>query len=276
MISHSGTSPTTTSNEALFLIDTHCHLDPQYFPSGADGVLVRAKEAGVRGFVSIGVGRDVQAAHDAVDLAKARPDCVAATVGVHPHDAVTFDDGMTSSLKDLANRSNIVAIGEIGLDYHYMHSAKERQEEVFRDWIRFARVRKLPIVIHTREAADDTLRILKEENAKDVGGIIHCFSEDLAFAKQAMDMNFDISFSGIVTFKTALAIQETAREVPLDRILVETDSPYLAPIPYRGKANEPSYMVHTARKVAELRGISLEALGDATTKNARKRLALPF
>lgn len=255
------------------LIDTHCHLDPQYLPEGPDEVLARAREAGVIGFVCIGVGQDLAPARAAIELASQHPD-IFATVGVHPHDAKTLSDALYAELAELALRPKVVAIGEMGLDYHYDHSPRDVQAESFRRQIALAREVGKPIVVHTREAAEDTLRILEEEKAGELGGIIHCFSEDLPFAERALDLGFDLSFSGIVTFKGARAVQEVAKKAPLDRILVETDSPYLAPVPMRGKRCEPAYVVHTARHIAKLRGIPFEELARATTENARRRLNL--
>lgn len=255
------------------LIDTHCHLDAGYFPEGVDVVLGRASAAGVSGFVVIGVGEDLEPARFAISLANKRAD-IWATVGVHPHDATVLNEAMLAQIDELAKEPRICAIGEIGLDYHYMRSPRETQQEVFRRMIALARAHRKPIVVHTREAAQDTLDILEEEGAKDVGGIIHCFSEDRPFAERALALGFDLSFSGIVTFKNARSVHEVAAWAPSDRILVETDSPYLAPIPMRGKRCEPAYVVHTARRVAELRGEDLEQLASRTTENARRRLGL--
>ncbi|HMJ56042.1 MAG TPA: TatD family hydrolase [Polyangiaceae bacterium] len=255
------------------LVDSHCHLDPVYLPGGPDDVLKRAKAAGVGTFVCIGVGRDLGAARAAVALARAR-DEVFATVGVHPHDAATTDEEGHREIARLAQDPRVVAIGEIGLDFHYDHSPRAVQKQVFRRMIAFAREQKKPIVIHTRSAPADTLAILEEENARDVGGIIHCFSEDRAFAERALGLDFDLSFSGILTFKSAHAIREAARYAPSDRILVETDSPFLAPVPLRGKPCEPAYIVHTARCLAELRGETLDVIARQTTANAAKRLGL--
>ncbi len=255
------------------LVDSHCHLDPHYFAEGPDTILESARAAGVERFVVIGVDESGEAARRAVELAERRPD-VWATVGVHPHDAAHLTGSLAAELEALAERGSVVAVGEVGLDYHYLHSPKETQEDVFRRMIALARRVKKPIVVHTRSAPDDTLRLLAEEGARDVGGVIHCFSEDRAFAARALDLDFDLSFSGIVTFKAAQAIQEVARWAPLERILVETDSPYLAPIPLRGKRNEPANVVHTARFVAALRGTSFEDLAHATSENACRRLAL--
>jgi TatD DNase family protein len=255
------------------IIDTHCHLDPQYHPDGPDAALERAREAGVVGFVAIGVGSDLSAARNAIAVAGRRDDTWA-VVGIHPHDAISGDEATLAELEQLARSPHVVAIGEIGLDYHYMHSPKSEQDRTFRACVRMARRLKKPIVIHTREAPDDTLRILEEEGAGEVGGVIHCFSEDRPFAARALDLGFDLSFSGIVTFKSAKAVQEVAAWAPADRILVETDSPYLAPIPLRGKTNEPSYVVHTVRRVAELRGVTVDELCRLTTANAERRFQL--
>jgi TatD DNase family protein len=256
------------------LVDSHCHLDPAYLPTGPEDVLTRANAAGVGTFVCIGVGRDLGAARAAVALAGARED-VFATVGVHPHDAATTDEKGFQEIVRLAEDPRVVAIGEIGLDYHYDHSPRDVQQRVFRRMIAFARDLRKPIVVHTRSAPADTLAILEEEQARDVGGIIHCFSEDRAFAERALAHDFDLSFSGILTFKNAHAIRDAARFAPDDRILVETDSPFLAPVPLRGKTCEPAYIVHTARCLAELRSQPFEAMARQTTANAAKRLGLP-
>jgi TatD DNase family protein len=255
------------------LVDTHCHLDATYYPSGEGEALERARAAGVEAFVVIGVGDTLDAPRSAVRTAGLHAD-VWATVGLHPHDAKVMDAGWLAELESLATRPRVVAIGEIGLDYHYLHSTKEQQDETFRACIALAKRVKLPIVVHTREAANETLEVLESEGARDVGGVIHCFSEDLAFAKRALDLDFDLSFSGIVTFKSAKAVHEVASWAPAERIMVETDSPYLAPVPFRGKPCEPAHVVHTARRVAELRGVPFEDLARVTTRNARRRFRL--
>jgi TatD DNase family protein len=255
------------------LIDSHCHLDAQYFVGGADEVIDRARAAGVGHFVVIGVGEDAGPARAAVALAGRRKD-VSATVGMHPHEARHLGDALYDELAELAARPGVVAVGEVGLDHHYMHSPAPAQAEVFRRMIVLARALKKPIVVHTRSAPADTLAILREEGARDVGGIIHCFSEDRAFAEGALDLDFDLSFSGIVTFANAKSVHEVARWAPADRILVETDSPYLAPTPLRGKRNEPAFVVHTARRIAELRGDAYDDVCARTTENAIRRLRL--
>ncbi len=255
------------------LVDSHCHLDRHVYPGGPDEVLARARAAGVETFVAIGVGPTLETAREVIALAESIPD-VFATVGVHPHDARHCDDAMVQEAAELAARPEVVAVGEIGLDYHYMSSERGVQRAVFAQMIGVAKRAKKPIVVHTREAPEETIEILDAEGARDVGGIIHCFSEDLAFAKKALDLGFDLSFSGIVTFKNARAIQEVAAWAPADRILVETDSPYLAPVPFRGKPCEPAMTVHTARRIAELRGVPFEEVRRVTTENAVRRLGL--
>ena len=254
------------------LFDTHCHLDAEYFPTGADEVLARARSVGVERFAVIGVG-SVEAARSAAELAERRGDVVA-TVGVHPHDASTLDDSMESELRALLGRERVLALGEVGLDFHYDHSPRDVQLEVFRRMVALAREVKKPLVIHTRSAPGDTLAILEGEGARDVGGIIHCFSEDVSFAKRALDLGFYLSFSGILTFKNAHSVHDVARTAPADRILVETDSPYLAPVPMRGKPCEPAYVVHTARRLAELRGTSFADIETLTTENAARAFAV--
>lgn len=258
------------------LVDTHCHLDPEYFPAGPEEVLARAGAAGVGGFVVIGVGRDLAPARAAIALARREPGRVGAAVGVHPHDAVTLDDAAYDELASLARAPEVVAVGEIGLDYHYDHSPRDAQKRTFGRLVGLAREVKKPIVVHTRAAPTDTIEILASEGARDVGGVIHCFSEDRAFAERALELGFDVSFSGIVTFKSATSVHEVARWAPADRVLVETDSPYLAPVPLRGKPCEPAYVVHTARRVAELRGVTLEEIARVTTENAARRFGRAF
>jgi TatD DNase family protein len=255
------------------LVDSHCHLDFADFGPERENVLARARAEGVQWFVTIGSGRGTDSAPDAVQLAHSHRD-VLATVGIHPHDATTATDEAVAALRKLADDPRVVGIGEIGLDYHYDHSPREVQHEAFRRFVRMAREVKKPIVIHTRSAPDDTLAILREEGARDVGGVIHCFTEDAAFAKAALEMDFDISFSGIVTFKNSEGLRSVARTVPLDRVLIETDSPYLAPQGFRGKRNEPSYLAATARHLATTVGVAEDELRARTSENAIRRFGL--
>jgi TatD DNase family protein len=249
--------------------DTHCHLDGDNCPDGASEVLKRARSAGVGYLVVIGVGGD-EAQRQALALAGVDPG-IWATVGVHPHDAASLDAAAEAALRERLGAPRVVALGEVGLDYHYEHSPRAVQREVFARMIALARAAKLPLVIHTRSAAPETLELLSSEGARDVGGIIHCFSEDRAFAARALDLDFDLSFSGIVTFKSAQAIKDVAGWAPLDRILVETDSPYLAPVPLRGRRCEPAFVLHTAAQIAQLRGMALSDLERETTANAARR-----
>jgi TatD DNase family protein len=253
----------------MLLVDTHCHLDPRYFAEGADPPIERARSAGVGALVCIGVGGLLAAEH-AVGLAHRRADIVA-TVGVHPHDALENTLELEASLERLIGDERVVAVGEIGLDYHYDRSPREVQRSVFARYVALAVRHRKPIVIHTRNAKSDTLEILAAEGAREVGGVIHCFSEDREFAHAALELDFDLSFSGILTFKNAASIQDVAGWAPQDRILVETDSPYLSPVPLRGKSCEPAYIVHTARRLAELRGEALERVAELTTANAARR-----
>lgn len=254
------------------LFDTHCHLDSGSFPEGADAVIDRARAAGVGRFACIGVG-SLEHARFALALAERRDDVVA-TAGVHPHDASAYDDAYERELEVFGGSPRVVALGEMGLDYHYDHSPRDVQASVFRRQIALAKRVDKPIVIHTRSAPEDTLAILAEEGARDVGGVIHCFSEDVSFARRALDLGFYLSFSGIVTFKRAESVHEAARFAPLERVLVETDAPYLSPVPLRGKKCEPAHVTYTARRLSELRGEALERVVQATTANALRLFRL--
>ncbi len=268
----------------LCLADAHCHLDATYFDEGPDAVMLRARAAGVIGLVVVGLAAEAEAegsdglepARFAVDFARRSPGAVTACVGLHPHDASRWTSALHEGLRELAARPEVAAVGEIGLDYHYDRSPRDAQRGVFARLVGLARELRKPIVVHTRSAPEDTLSILEAEGARDVGGIIHCFSEDRAFAERALALGFDLSFSGIVTFKGARSVREVAAWAPLDRILVETDSPYLAPVPLRGKRCEPAHVVHTARCVAELRGVSAEVVAAATLANTERRFARAF
>ena len=247
------------------LVDAHCHLpgSPQE-KEQLEAMLGRARAAGVNGFVA--VGTDVEDAAGVLALAKGNP-AIQASLGVHPHEARTWDAASEARLSRLLEDPAVRFVGETGLDWHYDLSPREDQERAFRAQIRLARRHGKPLMIHTREAAGDTLRILREEGAEAVGGVIHCFSEDKAFAARALDLGFHLSFSGILTFKRAEPIQEVAAWAPEDRILVETDTPYLAPVPFRGKPNEPAYVRHVAERLAALRGISFTRVAEVTTRN---------
>jgi len=255
------------------LIDSHCHLDFADFGAERAAVLERGRAEGIAWFVTIGSGRGAESAPDAVALAHEHADVVA-TVGIHPHDARLVTDAAFAAVEALADDARVVAVGEVGLDFHYDLSPRDAQRAALRRFVALARRVKKPLVIHTRAAPDETLAVLREEGARDVGGVIHCFTEDAAFARAAMDLGFDISFSGIVTFKRSDDLRAAAKTVPLDRMLIETDSPYLAPLPFRGKRNEPSYLARTAAHLAATLGVREEDLRARTTENAVRRFRL--
>jgi len=257
------------------LFDTHCHLDDRRLAPELDAVLERAREAGVVRMATIGCVRDVEGLAVPLALVDAHPSSVTCAVGVHPHDASALDDTLFEALSATVRDPRVRLIGEMGLDYHYDNSPRDVQKDAFRRQIALARDAGKPIVVHTREAREDTLAILREENARDVGGILHCFSEDPSFAKAALDLGFVSSFSGITTFKSAPDIREAARLQPLDALLIETDAPYLAPVPFRGKRNEPAYVRHTAAEIAALRGVSLDVVLEAAWANACRVFSWP-
>ncbi len=245
------------------LVDSHCHLDFPEF-QGREDELVAAMQANQVGWALV-AGVTLERFPGVLALAERFPRLYAA-VGVHP-DTQDGQEADEETLLRFADHPKVVAIGETGLDYYRLEGDLEWQRERFRTHIRAARKCRKPLIIHTREAAADTLRILEEEGAGEVGGVFHCFTESPAVAEAALALGFHISFSGIVTFKNALQIKEVATLVPLDRLLVETDAPYLAPVPYRGKLNHPALVRHVAEEVARLRGIGVEELADATTSN---------
>lgn len=243
------------------LIDSHCHLNFPDLAQRLPEVLANMAEAGVNKAIAISVSR--QSFEEVHAIAQDYPN-IYATVGIHPDDPEAEEFSL-EELLERAARPKVVGIGETGLDYHWCKGNLAWQHQRFALHIEAANRSGLPLVVHTRDAAEDTMRLLREHQAH--AGVIHCFTEDVRIAKLALDLGFYISFSGIVTFKNATAIQEAARYVPLDRLLVETDSPYLAPVPKRGKPNEPAYVRHTAAFVAQLRGDSLENIAQATTAN---------
>ncbi len=256
------------------LIDSHCHLEMDVFDADRDAVLARAAAAGIDAMITIGASGPLASNHAAVALAERHPQ-VFATVGIHPHDASTADDDNLAVIAELAGRPKVVAIGETGLDYYYDNSPREQQQEALRRFVAMARACRLPLVVHLRAADDDALRILHDEHANDVGGVIHCFSGDAHSARRFLDLGFALSFSGIVTFKTAGAVREAAAITPADRLLVETDAPFLAPIPYRGRRNEPALVAQTAACLAEVRHEPLEAVAEHTRRNTQRIFRLP-
>jgi TatD DNase family protein len=249
------------------LIDSHCHLDSEQFESDREAVIERALAAGVERMVAIGTGDGPPDLEVGIRLAD-QYSAIFATVGVHPHEASKAGPGIYTRLAECLKHPKVVALGEIGLDYHYDFSPRETQRAVFVEQMSVAANARKPIVIHTREAWDDTFELL-EKHWKPTGlaGIMHCFSGGPSEAERALALGFHLSFGGIVTFPKALDVQQAARMTPGDRILVETDAPFLAPVPRRGKRNEPAFVVETARKLAELRGVTLEEIARTTSEN---------
>jgi TatD DNase family protein len=249
------------------LFDTHVHVNAEQFNEDLEDVIERAKEAGVDNMVVVGFDRPTIIR--AMELIETY-DFMYAAVGWHPVDAIDMTEEDLQWIEELSNHPKVVAIGEMGLDYHWDKSPKDVQMEVFRKQIRLAKKVGLPIIIHNREATADIVNILKEEEASRVGGIMHCFSGSAETALECINMNFYISLGGPVTFKNAKKPKEVAAAVPLDRLLIETDCPYLAPHPYRGKRNEPSYVKLVAEQIAEIKQLTIEEVSQATTENAKK------
>ena len=247
------------------LFDTHVHLNADQYKEDLEEVINRALNEGISRMVVVGFDRPtIERAMELVE----KYDFLYASVGWHPVDAIDMKDEDLLWIEELASHPKVVAIGEMGLDYYWDKSPKDVQKEVFRKQIRLARKLNMPIIIHNREATEDIVTILQEEDAKEVGGIMHCYSDSTAYMKDCLDMNFYIGLGGPVTFKNAKEPKQVAVEVPLDRLLIETDAPYLAPHPNRGKRNEPAYVKLVAEQIAELRGQSLADIAKATTENA--------
>lgn len=253
------------------LFDTHVHVNARQFNDDRDAVIQRALDAGVTNMVVVGFNDETIPL--AIDIAE-QYDHIYAAVGWHPVDAINYEAKHYDELKKLSEHEKVVAIGEMGLDYHWDTSPKEVQEQVFREQISLAKEVNLPIIIHNREATEDVLTILHEENAAEVGGIMHCYSGTVAQITACLEMNFYISLAGPVTFKNAHEVKEVAKQVPLDRLLIETDAPYLAPHPYRGKRNEPAYVRLVAEEIAALRNMSVEKVAEITMKNAKQLFKL--
>ncbi|MBX3023474.1 TatD family hydrolase [bacterium] len=250
------------------LIDSHCHLDMD-FDADRGAVLARARAAGVEAMITIGASGRFDANRAAVEIADAN-EAVYATVGIHPHEAASLDDAAIAVLGELAAHPKVVGIGETGLDYHYEHAPRPAQRAAFARFLGLARALRKPIVVHLREADDDAVEVLRGERGGEIGGVIHCFSGDAVSVRRFLDLGFHISFSGIVTFKTADALREAARLVPSDRLMLETDAPFLAPVPYRGRRNEPALVAQTAATIAAVRGESIAQVAAATNANTRR------
>jgi TatD DNase family protein len=252
-------------------VDSHCHLNYEGLVDDQQGVLARAREAGVE--LMLNISTRMSEWDDVIATAEREPD-VMASIGIHPHEADQHPDVGTEALVDRAAHQKVVGIGESGLDYYYDHSDRERQRQSFRVHIAAARETQLPLIVHTRDAEDDTHAILGEEMGKgSFPALIHCFTGTRAFADKMLALGLCISISGIVTFRNARDLQETARTIPLDRLLIETDSPFLAPVPHRGRPCEPAFVADTARFLAQLRGETADALAVATSGNFRRLFA---
>lgn len=247
------------------LFDTHVHLNAQQFMEDREEVIKRAFDTGVNYMVVVGF--DTETIPLAIEIAESH-DNIYAAIGWHPVDAIDMKDEDLSWIEELSSHPKVVALGEMGLDYHWDKSPKDIQKEAFRKQIHLAKKVNLPIIIHNREATEDIIEILQEEDAKEVGGIMHCYNDSIKYIEACLDMNFYISFGGTVTFKNAPLPQEAALGVPDNRLLIETDAPFLAPHPNRGKRNEPAYVKLVAEKLAELKGVSYEELSNLTTQNA--------
>lgn len=254
-------------------VDSHCHLDGPKFDSDREAVIARARDSGIQAMVAVGNGDGPEEVDCGIRLAE-KYDFIYATLGIHPHEARLANESSYARMERLARHPKVIAWGEIGLDYYYDHSPREVQKEVFLRQMELAAGAKLPIVIHCRpsensdNAWDDCLALIREHWAPSgLGGILHCFTGNWEQAKAALDMGFMISFAGNLTFPKSVSIRDAALQVPFDRFLIETDSPYLAPIPHRGKRNEPAFVIETARKLGELRNLSVERVGGQTTRN---------
>ena len=253
------------------LVDTHAHLDFPKFDQDRQEVIQRAQSSDLKYIIN--VGADEESSQRSVKLAQ-QEEMIYAAVGVHPHDASKFSDTTYNQLQEWAAADKVVAIGETGLDYHYDNSPRQLQQEVFRRQIQLAKEVELPLIIHSREAKKDSLDILLDEGAYEVGGIIHCFGGDLEMAEAAIDMNFYIAVGGLLTFDNAHQLRRIIKQIPIEKLLVETDAPYLTPQPHRGKRNEPAYVKHVVDKLAHILPYSAEKIGEVTTANAKELLGI--
>ncbi|MTI82086.1 MAG: TatD family deoxyribonuclease [Firmicutes bacterium] len=251
----------------MSLIDSHAHLDDQRFDEDREEVIKRAKENGLSNIINI--GHDMQSSRSSVQLAEKYP-FIFAAVGVHPHDAKDVPNDYLKQLEELSRHDKVLAIGEIGLDYYYDMSPREVQKKVFLEQLNLAKELNMPVIVHLRDAYGDFLEIMRKERLEPTTGVMHCFSGSSEVAKECLDMGFYISFAGPITFKNAPKVREAASQVPLNKLLVETDCPYLTPVPYRGKRNEPAYVQYTAEQLATVKEISIEELSSAVTDNTKK------
>ncbi len=256
------------------LVDSHAHLDFEDYHGDLDGVVGRARAAGVEHIVLVGLWRKPGDFGNALELAAARPDLFSATVGVHPHEAARVPEADWAAAERLASDPRIVAVGETGLDFHYDHSPRPAQQEAFRRSLAMAKRAAKPLVVHVREADDACVEALRAEGVPAAGGVIHCFTGGWERARAYLDLGLFLSVAGVLTFRSADDLRDAVRRIPHDRLFIETDSPFLAPIPYRGKRNEPAYVAKVAEKVAELWGTSIEEVGRITGENAKRFLRI--
>jgi TatD DNase family protein len=250
------------------LIDSHAHIQGNEYDGEVEAVIERARGAGVEKIIAVGGAGDMSSNTDAIALADSFPD-IYATVGMHPHDAKDVGTEELRALSELTAHPKVVAVGETGLDYYYNHSPRDMQRRVFSQFIRIARQTGLPIVVHERDATKDAAELLRSEGAGELRGVIHCFTGNYEAACAYLDLGFYLSFTGIITFKNAESLRDVVRKVPLEHMLIETDSPFLTPVPHRGKRNEPAYVRFVAETVAIVRGISLEQVARITSANAQ-------
>ena len=255
------------------LIDSHAHIQGKEYAGEVDAIISRARESGVDKIIAVGGAGDMSSNTKAIVLAASYPD-VYATVGMHPHDAKDVGDEELRKLKELTSRSKVVAVGETGLDYYYSHSPHDIQRRVFVQFIHMARETGLPLVVHERDAARDVAELLRSEGAGKLRAVIHCFTGNYESASIYLDLGFYLSFTGIITFKNAEPLREVVRKVPLERMFVETDSPYLTPVPHRGKRNEPAFVRLVAETVARVKGIYLEEVAERTSQNVQNLFAI--
>lgn len=254
------------------LFDSHAHINLGHYDADRENIIAEMFEKKIEKIVIPGV--DLATITSAIELAEKNPNKIYAGVGFHPQDAIKWDDSFYDTLKQLTNKECVVAIGEVGLDYYWDTTPKEIQHRVLKLQIELAKECKLPLIIHTRDSLEDTFQVLKENKANEVGGVFHCFSGDLDFAKKCLELNFYISFAGNITFKNAQNLRDVAKIIPLENILIETDSPYLTPMPNRGKRNSPSYVEFVAKQIAEIKGLTFEEVANVTYNNACKLFQL--
>jgi len=249
-------------------IDTHAHITFPEFESDLPAVIQRAKQANLEAIINIAL--DDKSIERSLKLSEQYPNYIYTAVGVHPHEAKDWSQKDAEKIRKLAQEKKIIAVGEMGLDYYYEHSSKEQQKKAFRESLRLAQELNLPAIIHIRDAAKEAMMIIHEENQGNLKGVLHCFGGDMNLAKEALDIGLLISFTGIATFPKATNVKEAVKQIPLDSIMIETDCPFLAPVPYRGQRNEPAYVVRVAETIAEIKGLTTEEAALQTTKTAKE------